>query len=98
MKTKVIFRKFPDGDVIALFPEIAGTYEYWQDCLSYMHVGQHGSASVDLVQSTKLASETEYQDLYNELTAEYPFGYDLKVCKRFTYKDLLTRKAQVNRK
>ena len=98
MKTKVVFRKFPDGDVIALFPELAGTYRYAQDCLSYMHVGQHGSASVDLVYSTKLATESEYSDLYNELTVEHPFGYDLRVCKKFTYKDLLTRKAQVERK
>jgi hypothetical protein len=95
MKTKVIFRKFPDGDVIALFPELCGTYKYYQDCLSYMHVGQHGAASLDIVQSTKLATPVEYQMLYYELIQN--FDYDLRIAKKFTYKDLLTRKEQIEK-
>ena len=97
MKTKVIFRKFDDGDVIALFPELCGTYKYWSDCLSYMHVGQHGAASVDIVYDTTLATPQEYQDLYAELSNP-PYNYDLKVSKKFTRKDYLARKTQIERK
>ena len=44
-KTKVIFRKLKDGDIIALFPELPGDMNPYHTCESYMHVGQHGAAS-----------------------------------------------------
>jgi hypothetical protein len=91
-KTKVIFRKFKDGDVIAMFPTIAGTNDYTQDCLSYQHLGQHSSASVDLPSHTKRVKEPEYRSLKKELEA---IGYSLIIGHRFTRKDMLTRKAQV---
>jgi hypothetical protein len=75
-KTKVIFRKFPDGEVIALFPEMP-EHDYLIG--SYMHVGQHGTASKGIVQSTKLASPEEYNDLFNELSG---MGYNLKIVKK----------------
>jgi hypothetical protein len=74
-KTKVIFRKFPDGEVIALFPEMPESYLI----MSYMHVGQHGTASKGIVQSTKLASPEEYNDLFNELSG---LGYNLEIVKK----------------
>ena len=46
--TPVIFRVWPEGDVIAIFPELA----YSRDghlCMSYQHVGQHGGADCELV-------------------------------------------------
>lgn len=75
--TKVIFRKYKDNDIIALFPD---TLKYGT-VLSYMHVGQHGDADyINIISSTHLANETEYKDLYNELIN---IGYtDLKVVKR----------------
>lgn len=80
-KTKVIFRKFNDGEVIAIFPEIPGDYHYWS-CNSYVRVGQHGSCHIrELIHTTKLAKENEYSDLFAELES---FGYNLKVCKRYT--------------
>ena len=81
-KTVVIFRKFSDGDIIAIFPEIPGTYEEFT-CSSYMHIGQHGSCHpVSLINGgTKLASETEYHDLFIELES---IGYNLEVKKRMT--------------
>ena len=42
-KVNVVFRKFEDGEVIAIFPNI---YPVAKDSkaevMSYMHVGQHG--------------------------------------------------------
>ena len=56
-QVKVIFRKFPEGDVIALFPEddqgrgLIG---------SYMTIGQHGDASKSLITDLEPASKEEY--------------------------------------
>jgi hypothetical protein len=87
-KTKVIFRKWDNGDVIALFPEIAvdmiGKY-----CDSYMQAGQHSAASPDLVRNTKPATKEDYARLYNELTV---IGYNLEIIKRFRYSHQQTRK------
>jgi hypothetical protein len=61
---KVIFRKFPEGDVIALFPEQdedRGTIN------SYMTVGQHSEASKSLIDELEPASPEEYADLMSEL-------------------------------
>ena len=80
-KTKVIFRKFKEGDVIALFPEELGTNEHWT-CNSYQHIGQHSSCCADtIVYCTKLATPEEYEDLYNELES---IGYNLEIRKRVT--------------
>ena len=79
MKTKVIFRKFKNGDVIALFPELPA-YNYYITC--YEHFGQHGSADYYVVlDQTKLASPKEYQELKKELET---IGYDVIVYKRYT--------------
>ena len=37
--TKVVFRKFKDGVVIAVFPEVSYNYVH---LMSYQHEGQHG--------------------------------------------------------
>ena len=71
--TKMAFRKFNDGDVIALFidePEGGST------CQSYMHVGQHGPASESLFDELQPASEQEYTALKEELTG---MGYLIEV-------------------
>lgn len=89
--TKVIFRKFRNGDVIALFPGIAGDFDP-MNCNSYMHVGQHGTATTRLVSSTKPAKPSEYRELAQELRR---IGYRLKIVKRFTRSDYNARKEQV---
>ena len=87
MSTKVIFRKFTDGEIIALFPQIPANNTY--NCMSYLHVGQHGAASpAILCRSTKPALPDEYALLEDELTQ---IGYDLKITKRFTYADQVLR-------
>jgi hypothetical protein len=63
----VIFRKYSDGAIIALFPDL-----YCDDahrfCESYMHVGQHSGASyVHVLALTKRATPAEYQELKEEL-------------------------------
>jgi len=77
---KVIFRKFPDGQVIAL---LLGTEP---DCnygmiMSYMHVGQHGEADPGIVYHTALALPDEYAPLKAELESIY--GETIDVRKRY---------------
>lgn len=84
-KTKVIFRKYrKSGEIIAMFPELPGNNQYWLTCLSYLHVGQHGAASVELVFHTLPATPDEYSDLKAELES---IGYDLHIAYCFTRAD-----------
>lgn len=85
-KTIVVFRKFKEGDVIALFPEIPGSSKY--DCLSYMTIGQHSSASLEIVRETTLAKPEEYKNLKNELEE---IGYNLVVKSKISSKMDLNR-------
>jgi hypothetical protein len=87
--TKVIFRRyyrkmdlapFDDG-IIALFPD---DKEHRRPGMvqSYMHMGQHGAADIEMVISqTKPASPEEYAALKRELERP-PFNYRFKVIKR----------------
>ena len=78
MSDLVTFRKFPDGDVIALFPKLFEGQDNHgkQFILSYMHIGQHGGASDDLIDELSPATADEYSDLKAELTS---IGYELEV-------------------
>ena len=76
---KIIFRKFKEGDVIALFPTEPATLDP-NECTSYQHIGQHGAADVrGMIQATRPALPAEFVPLLAELES---IGYDLKVCKR----------------
>ena len=91
MKTKCIFKIFPEGDVIALFPELpSDTNGVYYHCLSYQRVGQHGSASVDLAR-LKAATPYQYASLKVELEQ---LGYELEIVKKFSRKMLQARIAQ----
>ena len=91
MKNKVMFRKFKDGDVIALFPEMLGNYHPYT-CGSYRHFGHRGSTSVNIIQCTKPAKQEEYAGLKKELEL---IGYELEIVKRLTAKSTQVRKSQV---
>jgi hypothetical protein len=78
MKTKVIFRKFSDGEVIAIFPEELYDGINLDLVMSYLHIGQHGAASKSLANELEIALPEEYDDLYSELES---IGYDLEVIK-----------------
>jgi len=96
MPTPVIFRKFRSGrkEIIAIFPTIPVTNDPLT-CLSYMHVGQHGSASGTLTSVTTLAKPAEYAPLLKELRS---VGYKgLVIRKKATYNDYLARKKELQR-
>lgn len=90
-KTKVIFRKFNNGEVIAIFPELPGDMNKYS-CLNYMHIGQHGCGDCSL-DGTLPANEKEYRELLIEL---YEIGYNLHICKRISQKMNNNRIAQYN--
>lgn len=82
MKTQnVVFLKFPDGEVIAMFCNSA------RDCnpgsvISYMHIGQHGEASRHLGRRLKLATPEEYAPLLRELSGIYAPEFSINPVKR----------------
>jgi len=87
MTTPVIFRKFKEGDVIALFPTIPHSWKY--DFTCYQHIGQHSGCEGIITELTKLCKPEEYRDLLEELIS---IGYDdLVVRKKITYKHFLER-------
>ena len=69
----VHFRVFPEGDVIALFPNdrIGGG-----QINSYQRLGQHGGASPALLKDLRKATRAEYAPLLAELKR---IGYCLRV-------------------
>ena len=97
MTTKVIFRReFPEngGEIIAVFPSLAGDSNPYKTCTFYAHVGQHGAMAIDYLKDTFPAHPVEYISLKAELES---IGYDdLQVAKRFSRKDLQARINQVS--
>jgi hypothetical protein len=79
--TTVIFRKFPEGDIIAIMPDEPFT-TLGNDCMSYQHIGQHGGCS-GWIDSTAQADEEGYADLLAELQQ---IGYNVRV---MTYEGIL---------
>lgn len=74
-KTKVVFRKFKNGNIIALFPEQSYRRNYVTG--SYMHIGQHSDCDYHtVIGMTKPATPEEYKDLYQELEI---VGYNLLI-------------------
>jgi hypothetical protein len=72
----VLFRRFPDGDVIALFPYLPAECLNAWPCQSYMPIGQHGAADPRIVHDTRPARPYEYAALKAELER---IGYRLSV-------------------
>ncbi len=90
--TKVIFRKFKDGDVVAIFPELAGDISTGTS-LSYMQMGQHGICTpLHLINTTTPALPSEFAALKRELAG---LGYNLLVVHRSTYKHFVARKDAI---
>lgn len=92
----VIFRKWPDGQIIALFPNIPWASAL--DCASYMHVGQHGGADdtavVRLTKPAKPAKPADYAALAAELRGR---GYVLDIRARVPRDALEKRRAYLTR-
>ncbi len=90
-ETKVVFRKWPNGDISALFPEVPADTE-GNLCASYEHVGQHGGANYyHCISSTKPARPSEYAALKAELEK---IGYCLTAAIRSTRRDHNNRRNQ----
>ena len=90
-KTKTVFRIWPDGEVIALFPQIAASVD-GHLCQDYVQVGQHGAAdTLIVVRRTRSAKPKEYQPLLKELRQ---IGYNPQIAKRCTYRDFQIRQKQ----
>jgi hypothetical protein len=89
----VIFRRFPDGDIIALFPYLAAECLNPWPCQSYMHIGQHGAADPRIMHGTRPAKRHEYAALKMELEQ---VGYRLVVRQRFPGDACERRRAHLN--
>lgn len=89
-ETLVIFRKWSNGDIIALFPlepgDCSGVY-----CMSYEQIGQHGQAATDLP-NTEPATPEEYSNLARELRS---IGYVLRIGKRVPRNAMDVRRAKL---
>jgi hypothetical protein len=87
--TLTIFRKFHDGEVVALFPYLPhdanGIY-----CVSYQHTGQHGAADTSSSRTTKPASPSEYAPLARELESS---GYVLQIRQKTPRDAFAVRRA-----
>lgn len=78
-ETRVIF-KMSDGECVAFLLDCPANYG---NVLSYMHVGQHGEASLEFFRECRLATEEEYKDLREELES---IGYRLYLRSMWTGK------------
>ena len=75
----VVFRRWQNGDVIALFPELPSDL-YGDYCGAYEHVGQHGGADYfGVIQKTTPCSSEQSADLATELRR---IGYRLRPIRR----------------
>jgi hypothetical protein len=81
-KTPIIFRKFKDGDIIAVFPDDIADLS--GNVTMYQHQGQHGAGDYNQVmQQTKKATPKEYAKLNKELKS---IGYKIKPVSKDTPK------------
>ena len=85
-RTPVVLRRYPDGEIIALFPTLPAE-EYGYNVTSYVHVGQHGAAEYNYVisntRSTHPLDDPDAMALFEELEK---IGYRMLVYKRITNK------------
>lgn len=91
--TEVKFRKFKDGQIIALMPH--EVCDLKGNVTSYMHVGQHSGADYKgMLAITKRATPTEYEPLLNELES---IGYRIKLVQKQFYKKYLESYYEVRK-
>jgi len=77
-KIKTVFRQYPDGEIVALFPYEMADHNY--NCLSYAHTGQHGAANYTyVINTTKPAKDA--QELKKELES---IGYEIQEIQRIS--------------
>lgn len=80
---RVIFKMTPidsnylEAECIAFLLDVIATPYY---IMSYMHIGQHGEASIDFFRECKPATPEQYADLMWELDS---IGYNVKPRLRY---------------
>lgn len=75
-RVNVFFRKFPEGDTIAIFPDEMADLN--GNVMSYQKIGQHGACSPELLKELDIPSYEDALLLFKELEK---CGYDnLKDC------------------
>ena len=93
-KTVMIIRKWADGEYIAIMPYELGTYSPYT-CMSYMHIGQHGSCDPMIVMNTKHTNNDDSQ-AYRDFIAELEsIGYNLDIRKHIPSDSLENRRKQL---
>jgi hypothetical protein len=92
MKTRVIFKIAPEGDVVALFPATAGSENWHTECACYMSSVGHGVASLDALKFPAAKPE-QFHKIFKELTG---MGYDLEIAKQATFADKEERRKDVH--
>ena len=94
--TPVIFRRWPDGSIIALFPTIPDDYA-GRFCSSYARIGSHSGADYQgVISRTTPTSAKEHEALKQELEG-YPYEYRLRVYQRRTSEHLDALNAELAR-
>lgn len=87
--TPTIFRRYPDGEVVALFATVPA--DLYGHCSSYVHVGQHGAANPQhVIANTRPATPDEYADLMHELME---IGYLVRPILRMNHRMAEQRRA-----
>jgi hypothetical protein len=81
MKTKVIFRKYRGGTVIALFPEVP-TDGMGELCVLQSLTVKNSVDGFKTFSNTLPASPYEYQELKEKLEN---MGYTLVICEKWDY-------------
>lgn len=78
MRERVIFRKYREGDIVAVFCDSPGTNNP-ATVMTYQTIGQHGSAGAALIMAhTVPASPDEYRELAGELSRVGYGGFDIR--------------------
>lgn len=91
--TPTIFRRYRDGEVVALFPTIPADDR--GHCSSYIHLGQHGAANpAHVIAHTRPALPDEYAELLTELTG---IGYEVRPVQRMTRRMIEERHLTLTR-
>lgn len=81
--TVTVFRRWPSGEILALFPGLPGATGY--EVLSYEHTGQHSAADYQhCIAATRPATPAQYRPLARELRR---IGYRLAIRQRAQYRD-----------
>ncbi len=73
---------FPDGELIAFLPDVTANVGH---IMSYMHIGQHGEASVEFYQKdTEALQDYDAKDAVMLICELQNIGYNVRVVKRLT--------------